>query len=111
MITIESTFSKMKKSSVFINIGRGSTVKEDDLITALKQKMIAGAVLDVFEKEPLSEKSELWDFDNVYISPHFACCDKDVYKRTISNFGDNLEAYAKGGKENLLTIVDKNKGY
>ena len=36
MITIESTFSKMKKSSVFINIGRGSTVKEDDLITALK---------------------------------------------------------------------------
>ena len=66
--------------------------------------MIAGAVLDVFEKEPLSEKSELWDFDNVYISPHFACCDKDVYKRTISNFGDNLEAYAKGGKENLLTM-------
>lgn len=36
MITTESTFSKMKKSSVFINIGRGSTVKEDDLISALK---------------------------------------------------------------------------
>jgi D-2-hydroxyacid dehydrogenase (NADP+) len=62
LITIESTFSKMKKSSIFINIGRGSTVKEDDLIAALKQKMIAGAVLDVFEKEPLSESSELWDF-------------------------------------------------
>jgi phosphoglycerate dehydrogenase-like enzyme len=48
-INIESTFSKMKKSSVFINIGRGSTVKEEDLILALKQEMISGAVLDVFE--------------------------------------------------------------
>ena len=84
----------MKKSSIFINIGRGSTVKEDDLIAALKQKMIAGAVLDVFEKEPLSESSELWDFENVYISPHCACFDKDLYNRTISTFGDNLEAYA-----------------
>ena len=108
---MESTFSKMKKSSVFINIGRGSTVKEADLITALKEKLIAGAVLDVFEKEPLSESNELWNFENVYISPHFACSDKDVYNRTISVFGDNLEAYAKGGKQSLLTLVDKNKGY
>ena len=43
----------MKKSSVFINVGRGAAVKEVDLIKALKEKLIAGAVLDVFEKEPL----------------------------------------------------------
>jgi len=45
----------MKKSAVFMNIGRGVTVKESDLVKALNEKMISGAVLDVFEKEPLTE--------------------------------------------------------
>ena len=45
---MESTFSKMKKSAVFMNIGRGTTVKEEDLAAALNSKTIAGAVLDVF---------------------------------------------------------------
>jgi phosphoglycerate dehydrogenase-like enzyme len=47
-------FAKMNPSAVFMNIGRGPTVKEVDLISALEQKKIAGAVLDVFEVEPLS---------------------------------------------------------
>lgn len=50
---MENTFSKMKSSAVFMNIGRGPTVQEEDLTKALKEKMIAGAVLDVFKKEPL----------------------------------------------------------
>ena len=49
----------MKPTSIFMNIGRGNTVKESDLIEALKTKVIAGAVLDVFEVEPLSKESEL----------------------------------------------------
>jgi len=52
-------FAMMKPSSVFMNIGRGVTVKESDLVEALKAKIIAGAVLDVFEVEPLSKDSEL----------------------------------------------------
>jgi phosphoglycerate dehydrogenase-like enzyme len=52
--TMDSTFSKMKKTSVFMNIGRGPTVLEEDLVQALKTGIIGGAVLDVFEKEPLS---------------------------------------------------------
>ena len=52
-MNIKSTFSLMKPSAVFMNIGRGPTVKEDDLVRALKEKMIAGAVLDVFTLEPL----------------------------------------------------------
>lgn len=47
-------FKKMKPSSVFMNIGRGPTVKEVDLVSALEAKQIAGAVLDVFEIEPLA---------------------------------------------------------
>ena len=50
---MESTFSKMKDSAVFMNIGRGTTVNEDDLVDALNKKVIAGAVLDVFKTEPL----------------------------------------------------------
>lgn len=53
-------FEKMKPSGVFMNIGRGPTCKEVDLIEALKKETISGAVLDVFEQEPLSKESELW---------------------------------------------------
>ena len=55
-----------------MNIGRGLTVKETDLVKALKEKLIAGAVLDVFEKEPLTENSEIWECENVLITPHCA---------------------------------------
>jgi phosphoglycerate dehydrogenase-like enzyme len=56
----ERVFSKMKKDAVFMNVGRGATVNEDDLIQALKQETIKGAVLDVFKTEPLPTSSELW---------------------------------------------------
>ena len=52
-----ATFKMMKKTTVFMSIGRGPTVKEDDLIKALKNKVLGGAVLDVFAKEPLDSKS------------------------------------------------------
>jgi len=80
----------MKKSAVFMNIGRGNTVVEDDLIRALKEKVIAGAVLDVFYKEPLSESSELWDLPNVLMTPH--CADLVLNKSEVSFnvFMDNL---------------------
>lgn len=65
-------FKKMKKISYFINIGRGKTVVEDDLILALNSEEIAGAGLDVFEEEPLSQSSKLWDLENVIITPHYS---------------------------------------
>ena len=74
--TTESTFSKMKNTAVFMNIGRGSTVDEDHLVSALKSGQIAGAVLDVFKVEPLPAESELWSLDNVFMTPH--CADQDV---------------------------------
>ena len=62
----------MKKSAVFMNIGRGPTVNEVDLLEALKTEMIGGAVLDVFKQEPLSQESEIWNLPNVLITPHCA---------------------------------------
>ena len=52
-LSMENCFSKMKPTSVFMNIGRGKTVNEADLVSALKNGVISGAVLDVFAVEPL----------------------------------------------------------
>jgi len=108
---MESTFSKMKKNAVFMNIGRGTCVNEEDLIKALNTKMIGGAVLDVFKKEPLDKSSGLWVCENVLITPHCADRDADFLKRSIVSFGVNLDKYAEGGLTNLDNVVDKNKGY
>ncbi len=58
----------MKPSSIFMNIGRGVTVKERFLVDAPKTKVIEGAVLDVFEVEPLFKESELWEMPNVLMT-------------------------------------------
>ena len=63
-------FMLMKKDALFVNVGRGSAIKTDDLIEVLKIGHLYGAALDVFEEEPLPQESELWDFDNVIITPH-----------------------------------------
>ena len=76
-------FTKMKKTAIFMNIGRGPTVNEQDLIECLKDKTIAGAVLDVFQVEPLSKDSELWKMDNVFITPHTVNKDKYFVDRSV----------------------------
>lgn len=58
------------RQSCFINIGRGDVIDEASLVNALKTGWISGAILDVFEKEPLPKDSELWDMPGVTITPH-----------------------------------------
>lgn len=65
-----SMFDYIKKDAVFVNISRGAVVDTSALIEALKCERLSGAVLDVFENEPLDESSELWSLENVFISPH-----------------------------------------
>jgi len=60
----------MKNKSVLVNLSRGSVINEKDLIKAIKMDKFLGVALDVFEEEPLKEISQLWSFDNVYITPH-----------------------------------------
>lgn len=63
-------FAAMKPSAYYISAGRGQTVDEPAMITALRESRIAGAALDVFETEPLPTESPLWDLPNVYITSH-----------------------------------------
>tara|TARA_B100000686_G_scaffold149590_1_gene156862 strand:+ start:23701 stop:24651 length:951 start_codon:yes stop_codon:yes gene_type:complete len=67
-----SVFKLLNKESYFINIGRGKTVIEKELIYALKNNILTGSILDVFKNEPLIKSNELWKLKNVFISPHIA---------------------------------------
>lgn len=105
----ELKFSKMKSSGYFINIGRGTTVVEEDLIKVLKDKLIAGAGLDVFATEPLGEESELWKLKNVIMTPHYAGWTPKYIDRVIDIFCDNFKSYIS--QEEMPNLVDKIKGY
>jgi phosphoglycerate dehydrogenase-like enzyme len=104
-------FSLMKSSAFLINIGRGEIIVEEDLINALNQGIIAGAGLDVFEKEPLSNDSPLWEMDNVIITPHTSGSTEHYNKRVIEDiFIPNLKTYINGNTPSI-NLVDFSKGY
>jgi phosphoglycerate dehydrogenase-like enzyme len=86
-------FNTMKETSFFINVGRGKTVVEDDLIVALKSNTIAGAGLDVFEKEPLPKNSELRKLKNTIVTPHIGGFSNQYWKRQRKLFSENLKRY------------------
>lgn len=62
--------SLMKNTAVFVNVARGKLVNQGALEASLIDKKLFGAVLDVFEEEPLSNESKLWDLDNIILTPH-----------------------------------------
>lgn len=104
-------FNLMKESAFFINIGRGEIVVERELIEALKENKIAGAGLDVFEKEPLAPESPLWEMDNVIITPHTSGSTENYNNRVIEDiFIPNLKEYLSG-KAPAINLVDYQKGY
>jgi len=102
-------FKLMKKSAVLINIGRGALVNEKELIEALDKKIIRGAGLDVTEEEPLSDKSKLWEMENVVITPHHSGWSEKYMDRAIDLFCVNLKAYL--ANQPPPNLVDKTKGY
>lgn len=104
-------FNQMKDTAFFINIGRGEIVVEEELITALQEGTIAGAGLDVFETEPLSTNSPLWEMDNVIVTPHTSGSTEHYNKRVVENILiPNLLAYLSG-KTPTINLVDFSKGY
>ncbi|MFT6581369.1 MAG: D-2-hydroxyacid dehydrogenase [Alphaproteobacteria bacterium] len=97
---------RMKQTAFLINIGRGMTVKLDDLVAALNAGEIAGAGLDVFEVEPLHSDHALWSAPNVMITPHTAGFGPYLDDRRLDILLDNCGRFARG--EPLRNIVDKN---
>ncbi len=99
----------MKKSAWLINVARGSMVDTDALVNALRNGTLAGAILDVFETEPLSSESALWDVPNLIITPHNSASSPRQDERTIELFAENFRRWIAG--EALLNVVDKRRGY
>lgn len=92
-----------------VNVGRGPTVVEDDLLAALRGGGLDGATLDVFATEPLPEDSPLWDAPGVVVSPHMSG-DVVGWRDTLARqFVDNARRWLAG--EPLENVVDKDLGY
>ena len=107
----EAELRAMKSVAYLINIARGEIVDQGTLIKALREGWIAGAGLDVFETEPLPADSELWGLPNVILSSHISSwTDMDRRsQRVVGLFCENLRRYLAG--EQLLNLVDREKGY
>ncbi|MCL6458604.1 MAG: D-2-hydroxyacid dehydrogenase [Gorillibacterium sp.] len=107
-----SRFAQMKHSAHFINVGRGATVRTEDLVAALTSGTIAGAGLDVFEQEPLPSDHPLWTLPNVIMTPHIAGGSTlRNTERLLKLFVSNLEIYLSGDKDSLHNLLDYRKQY
>jgi D-2-hydroxyacid dehydrogenase (NADP+) len=102
-------FAAMRSDAIFINIGRGGTVRTDALVEALKSGSIAGAALDVTDPEPLPAEHPLWGLENVILTPHYSGAHPGYVQRASAIFLENLVAYLAG--KPLTHVVDKHAGY
>jgi phosphoglycerate dehydrogenase-like enzyme len=100
----------MKPSATLINIARGSVIDQDALITALDDRKIGAAFLDVTDPEPLPEDHPLWGIENAHITMHLSGRAQDkMFIRSAQRFLENLARYKKG--EPLSPLVNLTLGY
>ena len=100
----------MKSSAVLVNIARGEVIDQDELVTALQEKHIGGAFLDVTTPEPLPGGHPLWSLDNCHISMHLSGRAQDkMFVRSAERFFENLERFRAG--EPLQPLVNLTLGY
>jgi len=102
-----AALAAMKPTAWLINIARGAVVDEAALLAALEQHRIAGAVLDVFDREPLPPSHPWWKLDNVVVTPHIS--GPSTPDEIAPVFNDNLARYLAGRP--LRHVVDRSLGY
>ena len=105
----EEEIRAMKPGSYLIVVSRGGIVDEAALYQALTEKTIAGAVLDVFSREPLPAENALWKLSNVILTPHIFGFSPIYKERAGMMFAENLRRYLHG--EPLLNRVDSTRSY
>lgn len=104
LINLEA-MKKMKKSAVLINVARGPVVNNADLYTALMQEEIAGAGLDVVEKEPIASDNplnQIKDSEKLIITPHIGWASVEARTRCVTEAYKNAEAFLNGQDRNLV---------
>ncbi|MEK4427043.1 NAD(P)-dependent oxidoreductase [Solibacillus sp. FSL K6-1523] len=103
-------FKLMKESAIFMNFGRGDLVDTNVLVQVMKEQLIAHAVLDVYEIEPLPANSPLWACENVTLSPHFSSHSSRYVERGLEIFKPSLEQWLNG-ERNLENKMNLLRGY
>ena len=109
----EAVFKRMKRSAVYLNIGRGMTQREDHLAAALQGGTIRGAAVDVFEVEPLPAASPLWAVgdDKILLSPHNADITDEVFVETANFFVGAATKFVANGSLPEYRVDIHGKGY
>jgi phosphoglycerate dehydrogenase-like enzyme len=100
---------KMKKEAWLLNFGRGQLIKDDDLVAAVTNGVIAGAVLDVFRIEPLPAGHAFWTTPGIMVLPHIGGPHPQRDSFVSRLFAENLRRYVDG--EALTQVVDRAAGY
>ena len=105
----EAALAVLKPGAILVDVSRGGIVQQAALIEALQSGHLAGAVLDVFETEPLPQGNPLWTRPNVIVTPHCSSVYQGWERRAAEMFCDNLDRWQRG--EALENVVDPNRGY
>jgi phosphoglycerate dehydrogenase-like enzyme len=101
--------AQMKSDAWLLNFGRGHLIADDDLITAVKAKRIAGAILDVFRQEPLPTTHPFWTTEGIIVLPHIGGGHPTRDRIVAKLFTENLGRFLDG--QPLRELVDRSAGY
>ena len=101
----KKSLALMKETAILINTSRGGTVVEEDLASALNHDMLAGAYLDVLEKEPMSPETPLKGAKNCVITPHIGWTPLETRKRLLDITEDNLHGWLGGNPQHVVNGI------
>jgi phosphoglycerate dehydrogenase-like enzyme len=102
-------FRAMRAGAYLLNFGRGALVVDADLVEAVRAKTIAGAVLDVYRREPLPAEHAFWATEGITVLPHIGGLDLHRDEIVAALFADNMGRFLAGGA--LVALVDRARGY
>ena len=100
-----TVFAAMKPTAYYISAGRGQTVDEAALVSALRDRRIAGAALDVFQTEPLLPDNPFWSLPNVFITPHVGGYIVEYEDFIMPLILDNMRLFLAGRQSEMQNIV------
>lgn len=104
-----AAITSLKAGAIVVNVSRGQLLDEQALTAALSSGHLGGAVLDVFEREPLPEDSLLWGMPHVILTPHTSGFRVGHFDAVVGLFAENLRRFERGA--DLLNAVDLQVGY
>jgi phosphoglycerate dehydrogenase-like enzyme len=102
-----SVLGAMKPTAFLINAGRGGIVDEAALLEALRERRIAGAMLDVFAQEPLPPEHPFWTLDNIIITPHTAGFSEGYYDKAFPLLDANMRAFLAGDIAAMRNVAQR----